>query len=65
MTPFLTRIADGRAAFQGRSGQLGDPADRLLFHGLRGQVDAVFAGTKTLKIERYGRIIREKGLKAE
>jgi riboflavin-specific deaminase-like protein len=53
--------ADGRAAFQGRSGQLGDPADRFLFHGLRERVDAVFAGTRTLKIERYGRIIREGG----
>lgn len=53
--------ADGRATFQGRSGQLGDPADRFLFHGLRERVDAVFAGTRTLKIERYGRIIREGG----
>jgi 5-amino-6-(5-phosphoribosylamino)uracil reductase len=51
--------ADGRAAFQGRSGQLGDPADRALFHGLREQADAVFAGTRTLKIERYGRLIRD------
>ena len=51
--------ADGRGAFQGRSGGLGDPADRFLFHGLREQVDAVFAGTRTLKIERYGRIIRD------
>lgn len=51
--------ADGRASFQGRSGGLGDPADRYLFHGLREQVDAVFAGTRTLKIERYGRMIRD------
>jgi 5-amino-6-(5-phosphoribosylamino)uracil reductase len=53
--------ADGRASFQGRSGQLGDPADRFLFHGLRERVDAVFAGTRTLKVERYGRIIRDAG----
>jgi riboflavin-specific deaminase-like protein len=51
--------ADGRATFQGRSGALGDPADRFLFHGLREQADAVFAGTRTLKIERYGRTIRD------
>ncbi|HEY2160767.1 MAG TPA: dihydrofolate reductase family protein [Solirubrobacteraceae bacterium] len=51
--------ADGRATFMGKSGQLGDPADRYLFHGLREQVDAVFAGTRTLMIERYGRIIRD------
>ena len=51
--------ADGRASFRGRSGALGDPADRFLFHGLREQVDAVLAGTKTMSIERYGRIIRD------
>jgi riboflavin-specific deaminase-like protein len=51
--------ADGRASFKGRSGALGDPADRLLFHGLREQVDAVLAGTRTMSIERYGRIIRD------
>jgi riboflavin-specific deaminase-like protein len=51
--------ADGRATFMGKSGALGDPADRVLFHGLREQVDAVFAGTRTLMIERYGRIIRD------
>ena len=27
--------ADGRVAFQGRSGALGSPADRAVFHGLR------------------------------
>jgi riboflavin-specific deaminase-like protein len=51
--------ADGRATFRGRSGALGDPADRFLFHGLREQADAVLAGTRTLMIERYGRIIRD------
>jgi riboflavin-specific deaminase-like protein len=51
--------ADGRAAFQGRSGALGDPADRELFHGLREQVDAVFAGTRTLRVENYGPMMRD------
>jgi riboflavin-specific deaminase-like protein len=50
--------ADGRATFHGRSGLLGDEADKALFHGLRERVDAVFAGTGTLRIERYGRLIR-------
>lgn len=50
---------DGRATFQGRSGQLGDAADRFMFHGLRENVDAVFAGTGTLRSERYGPIIRD------
>ena len=53
--------ADGRAAFHGRSNALGDDADRELFHGLREQVDAVFAGTGTLRAERYGRLIPDPG----
>jgi riboflavin-specific deaminase-like protein len=50
---------DGRAAFGGRSGALGDDADRELFHALRDQVDAVMAGTGTLRAERYGRLVRD------
>ena len=50
---------DGRAAFAGRSGALGDEADRELFHALREQVDAVLVGTGTLRAERYGRLIRD------
>jgi riboflavin-specific deaminase-like protein len=50
---------DGRASFGGRSGALGDEADRELFHALRGQVDAVLVGTGTLRAERYGRMIRD------
>jgi 5-amino-6-(5-phosphoribosylamino)uracil reductase len=49
--------ADGHATFAGRSGQLGDDGDKAVFHGLREQVDAVFAGTKTLQTENYGRIL--------
>jgi 5-amino-6-(5-phosphoribosylamino)uracil reductase len=55
---FITS-ADGRAAFQGRSAPLGDAADHEVFHGLREQVDAVFVGTRTLRIERYGRLVRD------
>jgi 5-amino-6-(5-phosphoribosylamino)uracil reductase len=51
--------ADGRASFQGRSGAFGDEADRELFHGLREQVDAVFVGTRTLRMEHYGRLLRK------
>jgi riboflavin-specific deaminase-like protein len=50
---------DGRAVFDGRSGPIGDEGDRQLFHGLRERVDAVFAGTGTLRAERYGRIARD------
>ncbi len=48
---------DGRAAVHGRSGALGDDGDRAMFHGLREQVDAVLAGTGTLRSENYGRVL--------
>jgi riboflavin-specific deaminase-like protein len=48
---------DGRATLHGRSGGLGDDGDRALFLGLREQVDAVLAGTGTLRAERYGRML--------
>ncbi|HZE06317.1 MAG TPA: dihydrofolate reductase family protein [Solirubrobacteraceae bacterium] len=51
--------ADGHAAFRGRSRWLSDEADRELFHGLRERVDAVMAGTGTLREERYGRMVRD------
>lgn len=49
--------ADGRSAFQGRSGGLGDEGDRAMFHGLRERVDAVLVGTRTATVEGYGRIL--------
>jgi riboflavin-specific deaminase-like protein len=51
--------ADGHAAYRGRSRWLSDEADRELFHGLRERVDAVMAGTGTLRAERYGRMVRD------
>jgi riboflavin-specific deaminase-like protein len=51
--------ADGRAAFRGRSAPLSDPGDRSMFHGLRERVDGVFAGTGTMRAERYGRLVRD------
>jgi riboflavin biosynthesis pyrimidine reductase len=48
---------DGRATLKGRSGGLGDDGDRAVFHGLREQVDAILAGTGTLRAERYGRML--------
>ncbi len=53
---FISSV-DGRAAFKGRSGQLGDVGDKAMFHGLREYVDAVFAGTGTMRTERYGRLV--------
>lgn len=48
---------DGRATLGGLSGKLGDDGDHAMFHGLRELADAVLAGTSTLRIERYGRIL--------
>ena len=50
---------DGRATIGGRSAPLSDPGDRALFHALRESVDAVMAGTGTLRVERYGRMIKD------
>jgi riboflavin-specific deaminase-like protein len=55
----MVSTADGKATIQGRSGPIGNEADSRLFHALRGQVDAVLAGTGTLAVERYGRLVRD------
>ena len=49
---------DGRATLTGRSGGLGNDADKQIFLDLRTQVDAVMAGTATIGIERYGPLLR-------
>ena len=53
----MVSTLDGRASIGGRSGPIGDNADRELFHALRASVDAVMAGAGTVRVERYGRII--------
>jgi riboflavin biosynthesis pyrimidine reductase len=53
----LVASADGRATFHGRSGELGDEGDLVMFRALRRSVDAVLVGTGTLRAEHYGRLI--------
>jgi riboflavin biosynthesis pyrimidine reductase len=60
----MVATADGRATIAGRSGPIGGAADRELFHLLRTQVDAVLVGPETLRVERYGRMIRDPELRA-
>jgi riboflavin-specific deaminase-like protein len=60
----MVSSADGRATIEGRSGPLGNRADRALFHALRSVVDAVMAGAGTVRAERYGRIIADQGVRA-
>jgi 5-amino-6-(5-phosphoribosylamino)uracil reductase len=55
----MVASADGRTTVDGRSAPLSSAADRFLFHALRRQVDAVLAGTGTLRTERYRRLIRQ------
>jgi riboflavin-specific deaminase-like protein len=55
----MVSTADGKATIEGRSGPIGGDADRRLFHALRGQVDAILVGTGTLRVERYGRLVRD------
>jgi riboflavin biosynthesis pyrimidine reductase len=55
----MVSTADGRATLDGRSGALGSSADHALFHGLRSAVDAVLVGAGTVRVERYGRLIKD------
>lgn len=47
--------SDGAYARAGRSGGLGGPADREMFHTLRGLTDAILVGAGTARQERYRR----------
>lgn len=55
---------DGKATLDGRSAGLSAEVDRRVFHLLRTQVDAVLAGTRTLRLERYGALVRDPELRA-
>jgi riboflavin-specific deaminase-like protein len=55
----MVSTTDGRATVEGRSGPIGNAADRELFHALRTTVDAVMAGAGTVRVERYRRLVRE------
>jgi riboflavin biosynthesis pyrimidine reductase len=60
---FLNMVCttDGRASVGGRSGPIGNRADREMFHALRASVDAVLVGAGTVRTERYGRLVRDEG----
>lgn len=61
----MASTLDGRASVDGRSGAIGNRADRELFHALRGGVNAVMAGAGTVRVERYGRIIADERVRRE
>src|SRR4051812_34321810 len=60
----MVETLDGRITIDGRSGPIGNAADRELFHGLRTQVDAVMVGGGTVRTERYGPIVKSDELRA-
>lgn len=55
----MVATVDGRAALDGGTRDISSKADRILFHALRDQVDAVMAGTGTIGLERYGPLVKE------
>ena len=60
----MVATADGLITIGGRSGPIGGPGDHAVFHGLRTIVDAVLVGTGTLRVERYGRVVRDEERRA-
>jgi riboflavin-specific deaminase-like protein len=56
---------DGKAAVEGTTRALGSEADRLLFHHLRTQVDALLVGAGTVRQERYGKAVKSEELRAK
>ena len=54
----MVATADGRITIDGRAGPIGGAGDHSMFHGLRTVVDAVLVGIGTLRVERYGRLVR-------
>ena len=57
----MASTADGRATLGGRSGPIGNRADKQLFLALRTAVDAVLVGAGTARAERYRGLVRDPG----
>lgn len=60
---FATTL-DGRAAIDGRSGQIGSEVDTEMLLRLRTRVEAVMIGAGTMRAERYGRIVPDPAMRA-
>jgi riboflavin-specific deaminase-like protein len=55
----FAETVDGRAAIEGRSGQIGSDTDTAMLVGLRTRFDAVMIGAGTMRAERYGRVVKD------
>jgi riboflavin biosynthesis pyrimidine reductase len=60
----MASTIDGRASVNGRSGAIGNEADRELFHALRARTDGVLVGAGTARAERYGRLLKDPSVRA-
>jgi riboflavin-specific deaminase-like protein len=54
---------DGKATIGWRTRGLSSELDRRLFHHLRTQADAVMVGAGTVRVERYGRMVKSEELR--
>jgi riboflavin-specific deaminase-like protein len=61
----MVSTADGKAAVEGRTRAISSETDRAIFHNLRTQADAVMAGAGTVRIERYGPVVKTQELQAK
>jgi riboflavin-specific deaminase-like protein len=59
----MVSTLDGKATIEWRTKGLSDDLDRELFHQLRTQADCVLVGAGTVRVERYGRIIKSEELR--
>lgn len=49
----MVSSVDGAAAFEGRVGQISQPADQSLLHQLRALTDVILVGAGTIRVEGY------------
>jgi riboflavin-specific deaminase-like protein len=60
----MVSTLDGKAVIDGNTRELGGEHDRALFHRLRTQADAIMAGAGTVRVERYGKVVKSPELQA-
>jgi riboflavin-specific deaminase-like protein len=61
----MVSTLDGKAAIDGNTRGMGGEADRILFHNLRTQADAILVGAGTVRDERYGRATKSDELRGK
>ncbi|MHB1467590.1 MAG: dihydrofolate reductase family protein [Solirubrobacteraceae bacterium] len=61
----MASTLDGRSSIDGRSGPIGDGADREMLHGLRTVFDALLVGAGTARAEHYATIVRDEHERAQ